>query len=314
MDYLKHWIPYDLKFVDGQWHCLWLAIGQHHLNEPFFDESISLLKIKKGDNRYISTTGLEILLFALEREAVPISCFIFHVSRCGSTLLSQALSVNATNIVVPEAPIFDQILRMREFDQSLSDDDLKNIFQKTVAWYGQNRTGEYQQYFIKLDSWHVHFYQQLRFWYPKVPFYFLTREPFAIIKSHIKRRGIHTIPGYIQPIWLNIQLRDEHFRDFNYYTELVIDGFYQKNIHVFNENDELNYFYDYGMGVENMLYHFYSKVFNESRPSESSLLRLTKHSKHPEQTFSGDSEVVYEIKHSKLLENYHQLLKQIKSL
>lgn len=315
MDFnLRYWLPYELKFENGAWQCLWIFVGNHHFNEPFFDETITLLKAKKGSSRFISCTSLHFLL-ALETPLKTITpqSFIFHVSRCGSTLLSQALSTEKSHIVVPEAPIFDQILRMQEQDKNLSEIEVEKIFKKVVEWYGQDRTNAYQRYFIKLDSWHIHFYERLRNWFPETPFYFLTREPHAIITSHIKRRGIHAIPNYINPLLLNISISAAHYENFNHYTELVINNFYQKNIAVLKHKHPLNYFYDYSFGIKNMLYHFWDKVLMQKQVFENSLSRTEKHSKDATLAFNGDEKVNYHIINNCLTDSYHDLLQQIKS-
>ena len=129
----------------------------------------------------MSCTSLETFLdLPISQKVIPLTALIFHVSRCGSTLLSQALAVVKENVVVPEAPLFDQILRMNEADESISKDFIEQLLQKAMLWNCQDRSGNYQRYFIKLDSWYIHFYKQLRNVFPSVPFFFLTREPSAI--------------------------------------------------------------------------------------------------------------------------------------
>lgn len=312
---LVHWLPYDLKFEDGNWKCLWVYAGEHHFNEPFFDETIQLLKIKKGSSRFVSCTTLSFLLdTTVPLPSIPLTCFIFHVSRCGSTLLSQSLSVNHKHIVVPEAPIFDQILRMRELDTSISETEIEALLKKTIYWYGQKRTNEYQQYFIKLDAWHIHFYKQLREWFPETPFYFLSREPNAVVISHIKRRGIHAIPGYVNSTLLKINLTEQHYQDFNYYTEIVLDNFYKGYLNVLAEHHPLNYFYDYSFGTNEMLYHFYQKILGQNSVPEENLQRLTKHSKDASMIFNGDEKMSYQIKHIDVMPNYNLLLEKIRNL
>ena len=309
------WLPYDLKFEDGNWKCLWIYAGEHHFNEPFFDETIQLLKIKKGSSRFVSCTTLSILLdTTVPLPSIPLTCFIFHVSRCGSTLLSQSLSVNHKHIVVPEAPIFDQILRMKELDASISEPEIEALLKRTIYWYGQNRTNEYQQYFIKLDAWHIHFYDLLKKWFPETPFYFLSREPNAVVTSHMKRRGIHSIPGYVNSTLLKINLTEQHYQDFNYYTEIVLDNFYKGYLNVLAEHYPLNYFYDYGSGAHEMLYHFYQEILGQNSVPEENLQRLTKHSKDASMIFNGDERVSYQIKHIDVMLNYSLLLEKIRNL
>lgn len=310
MDYLNYWLPYELKFENGNWLCLWIFVGEHHFNEPFFDETITSLKIKKASSRFVSCTDVTVLSdLKIPLRSIAPSALIFHVSRCGSTLLSQALSTDKQHIVVPEAPILDQILRMREFDKNVSETFIEKLFKKVVAWYGQDRTNEYQHYFIKLDSWHIHFYKLLRKWFPATPFYFLTREPKAIIVSHIKRRGIHAIPNYIDPSLLGIKISAAYYEDFNYYTEAVINNFYQKNIGILQQNHPLNYFYDYSFGVKGMLFDFWNKILGHKEVPEHSLSRTINHSKQPTIAFSGDEQMNYQIKSKSLNSSYNELLK-----
>ncbi len=312
MDFLDHWLPFELKFEGGKWRMLWLAVGNHHFNEPFFDETVGLLKIKKGGSRFLSCTSLETFMeLPIPRNVIPLSGLIFHVSRCGSTLLSQALSVAKENIVVPEAPLFDQILRMNEIDERISKYFINQLLLKVIQWYGQDRTGKYRQYFVKLDSWHIHFYKQLRDIFPNVSFYFLIREPSAIIKSHVKKRGIHTIPGYIDSKLLGVDLKEEHFRDFNAYTENVLANFYIANAEILNEKSNLNYFFDYSLGVNNMLADFYKKVLRETEVPTAVNARLSKYSKEPGLAFAGDTIVDYQIKNVALIAVYEQLLERM---
>lgn len=312
MDFLDLWLPYELKFEDNEWRILFLYLGDHHFNEPFFDETISRLKIKKGGTRFISCVSLKKFMeIPIPRTVSPVTAFIFHVSRCGSTLLSQALSTEKQHIVVPEAPLFDQVLRMNEADPSLSKDVINQLLLKVINWYGQNRSGNYLNYIVKLDSWHVHFYKQLRQLFPTVPFYFLTREPLAILKSHIKRRGIQAIPGYINAKLMGIELEETHFQNFNYYTELVIANFYTAIIEILNESHPFNYFFDYSSGVANMLIDFYTKVLKEKAVPDTVNSRLGYYSKMPDQSFVGDTLVEYQIQHVELTKIYSQLLNRI---
>ncbi len=312
MDCLEKWLPYELKFEGGKWQLLWLYVGEHHFNEPFFDGTISLLKIRKGGIRFVSCTSLETFLdLPIPQKVIPLTALIFHVSRCGSTLLSQALAVVKENVVVPEASLFDQILRMNEADEGISKDFIEQLLRKAMLWYSQDRTGNYQRCFIKLDSWHIHFYDQLRNMFADVPFYFLTREPSAIIKSHIKRRGIHAIPGCVDAKLLGVELIGEHFQDFNYYTEKVLSNFYIGNAEVLNGKNPLNYFFDYSFGVAQMVSNFYKKVLNETEVPIAVNARLGKHSKEPSEAFAGDTVVAYQIKSIQLQAAYKKLLEKI---
>ena len=82
---------------------------------------------------------------------------------CGSTLLAQLLSLDEQNIVLAEPPIFDEVLREIAFQKpEISEEKIDESLQAVVKFLGQKRTGKEQNFFIKLDSWHIFYYEKLR--------------------------------------------------------------------------------------------------------------------------------------------------------
>ncbi|QPH37837.1 hypothetical protein [Pedobacter endophyticus] len=310
---MNGWIPYRMRFLEGEWLVNWLDLDNHHINEPFFDETIDRCRIKmSGRSRFKTASNLQFLLAAAPLNSIPPTAFIFHVSRCGSTLLSQALASEKQNIVIAEAPILDEILRAQEHDKFIGEAEVKEIFMSAVAFMGQIRNPFYKHYFIKLDSWHLHFYHQLRSWYPDTPFYFLSREPEAIISSHQKRRGLQSIPGMIDPRVFKINLSDAHFADFNSYTAEVLAGYYNLLSTYIDLQERKNHFYDYAWGVEGLLQHFHHTVgiaFEKSDPMNN---RLAFHSKYPDQPFTGDQATNQKTFYPVAQEAYQQFYNKLK--
>ena len=106
-------------------------------------------------------------------------------------------------------------------------------------------------------------------------------------------------------------MRDEHFQDFNYYTEKVLANFYIGNAEVLNWKNPLNYFFDYSCGVAQMLSNFYKKVLNETEVPIAVNARLSKHSKVPSEAFAADTVIDYQIKSIELQAVYMKLLEKI---
>lgn len=293
MNFLKNWIPYQIKHQDNNWIINWLDLAEHDIAEPFFDETISICRNRMLErSRFTSQSSLDFLIqAAADSDSIMPTAFIFHVSRCGSTLLSQALATHYENIVVAEAPLFDEILRAQEQDSAMELAEKERIFKAAISMMGQQRHRQKDQYYIKLDSWHLHFYHQLRMWFPKTPFYFLSRAPHEVIASHTKRRGIHAIPGYINPKLLRVDLNERHFQDFNFYTSAVLKEFYQEMFNIATEKNPLNRFFDYSWGMSQMVVDFYKTI-----PVELDLTltkeRLSYHSKFPEQRFSEQESTI----------------------
>src|SRR6266542_3419017 len=79
------------------------------------------------------------------------SGFIFHMSRCGSTLISQMLAALPQNIVISEAGPIDSLLRTNFHDPSFADDRRPIWFAWVVSALGQRRSGQEQHFFIKFN-------------------------------------------------------------------------------------------------------------------------------------------------------------------
>lgn len=293
MSILANWIPYQLSYQDNDWQLLWMDLQDRHIEEPFFDETIQLCRFRmKERSRYLPASNLDFLIEAAEHiDPILPTAFIFHVSRCGSTLLSQALATAQTNIVLAEAPLIDEILRMKEQDSGVKEEHQEIWFKSAIAIMGQKRKKEYEQFFIKLDSWHIHFYPLLSKWYPNTPFFFISREPAAVISSHHKRRGIHAVPGMVNSTLLKVNLQEKHNQDFDLFTAEVLTNYYKALQEIVAVNHPENTFFDYGWGVKHLLPHFFRAVKLAGTEDEKMLTRLNFHSKNPGEKFEGDGKL-----------------------
>lgn len=290
MSALINWIPYQLLYKENDWQLLWLDLQEKHIEEPFFDETINLCRFRmKERSAYLPASNLGFLEEAAKLiDSITPDAFIFHVSRCGSTLLSQALATVETNIVYAEAPLLDDLLRMKEQDLSVKEAQQEFWFKSAITLMGQKRKAQYTKLFVKLDSWHIHFYPLLRKWYPDTPFFFLSREPDAVIASHCKRRGIHAVPGMVNSGILRVRIQEKHYQDFNLFTAEVLANYYKALAEIISVNHPKNTFYDYDWGVNLMLSHFLKVMQLDDAACEKMKTRLNYHSKNPDEKFIGD--------------------------
>lgn len=312
MNFLKNWIPYQIKHQDNNWIINWLDLADRDIVEPFFDETISICRSRMLErSKFASQSSTDFLIeAAADTDSVMPTAFIFHVSRCGSTLLSQALTTHYNNIVIAEAPLFDEILRAQEQDSAIGLEEIEQIFKAAVTMMGQQRHRQKKQYYIKFDSWHLHFYTQLRKWFPNTPFYFLSRVPHEVIASHTKRRGIHAIPNYINPRLLRVDPDERHTYDFNFYTSAVLKGFYETMFNIVNKKNPLNRFFDYSWGMNQMVDDFYKTIAVEADLTLTKE-RLSYHSKFPEQRFSEEKSTISPEDYPDATQAYKKLLSMI---
>jgi hypothetical protein len=103
---LLHWLPYRLIEKNQEYFFEWLYLGENRFQEAFFEETILKSKsLPENSKRFKVISQAEVVLeWSRQINCIQPTAFIFHVSRCGSTMLSQVLTESKTNIVVPEPP------------------------------------------------------------------------------------------------------------------------------------------------------------------------------------------------------------------
>jgi hypothetical protein len=198
---LKDWIPYRLFVQQGIPSCYWLYTGDNRYDDPFFDDTIARCRSLPFNSKPFKISSTVDLLpqWAAQVPSAAPAAFIFHVSRCGSTLIAQLLGLQPQNIVLAEVPFIDQLLRLpyqqKEADTAL----LQEALLATLQLYGHQRTGGETNLFIKTDSWHLCFYRQLRQLFPTVPFVLLYRSPDEVLRSQRRQRGKQAVQGVLEP-------------------------------------------------------------------------------------------------------------------
>lgn len=177
----------------------WGYIGARRFTEPFFEDTIGRCVRHPADLLFRHQTPLERLgEIAAAQPAVAPTGFIFHMSRCGSTLICQMLAAAAKNIVISEASPIDTILRA-PFRASISEEERVQWLRWMVAALGWRRHPEERNLFIKFDCWHALFLPVIERAFPGVPWIFLYREPLEVLVSHRSHRGPQMIPGFLEP-------------------------------------------------------------------------------------------------------------------
>ena len=283
------WIPIKLYPEDESLLCRWLYVGDNDFTEPFFDETISVCRRLPENGhlkRSMSTTDV-LVDWQKEIDEVEPTAFIFHISRCGSTLISQMLGIQPSNIILSEVPFFDDLLRYGKKHDCMP--AILPQLKAAVALYGANRSGKYKQLFIKTDSWHIHFYKKLRALYPAVPFFLLYRKPDEVLRSQQKKRGMQAIPNLLEADIFGFDKVKISTMPLDEYMGMVVESYLTGFLNIL-QNDKaafaINY-HDGAMQVVNTI----ASVTNLQITDETKLLMQTRagfHAKFPEQVFSEE--------------------------
>ncbi len=193
----REWIPVRCYRRENQAFVDWCCLGKERLTEPFFDDSIAKRFRQPFNQLFRHQTPIEFLGELNEfSSGLKPTGFIFHLSRCGSTLISQMLAALEQNIVISEASPIDFVLRASK----ISEEKRIKWLQWIINALGQKRNQDEEKFFIKFDCWNTLEINLIKRAFPDVPWIFLYRNPVEIIVSHIKQRGAQMIPGLIKEI------------------------------------------------------------------------------------------------------------------
>jgi len=230
LDSLLGWYPVVAR-ADKLW---WRFFGEKRFSEPFFHGSVSSIDLDKRQCLQTSFSTLD----KFEAPLAP-TAFIFHTSRCGSTLLTQLFASLPSCVVMSEPPILDSFLSLchAQPEQSGAEKTLRQL----VGALGQKRFAEERHFFIKLDSWHIGSLSLFRKAFPDTPFIFLYRQPDKILFSHQRQRGTQMVPGLVDPALLELDSEPLEPGDLDRYCVKVLRHFFKSACSQAEELILLNY-------------------------------------------------------------------------
>lgn len=194
------WLPIRAAWEGDQPYLHWAHFGQQQLREPFFEGSVQRRLFKPFNKLFRYFTPIERLPEWLDAHPpLPPSGFIFHMSRCGSTLVSQMLAALPHNVVISEASPIDTVVQANHARRDLTLDQQALWLRWIVGALGQRRRGEERHVFVKLDSWHTLALPLFRRAFPSVPWIFLYRDPVEVLVSQLNMPGTQMLPGMLGP-------------------------------------------------------------------------------------------------------------------
>ncbi len=204
------WLPIRIWPVAGQWQVDWCWFGDTPLHQPFFRDAVEdALRLPFNQVFRRQTPLAALTAWQAQSPGVAPSAFILHASRCGSTLISQMLALLDDHIVVSEPPPLDALLR-----SDLPAAERQAAIAGLLSAYGQRRRGGEKHLVIKLDAWNIGEWPLLQACFADTPWLFLYRDPLEIAVSHLRRPGMHMVPGMLGDCVLEDGLPFEGREDF----------------------------------------------------------------------------------------------------
>lgn len=155
--------------------------------QPFQDQYVSACQQHLVNQFFRPVTSIDLFSESVnETDHWQPSGFIFHLSRCGSTLVSGCLSEHTHVNCLSEPPAITEIL----LDGDLAEEK-KRMVLKNVLYHQRLAFPDQERLVIKWNAWDL-FHAELIFsiW-PNVPRLILVRNPLEILASHAKSAGRH---------------------------------------------------------------------------------------------------------------------------
>ena len=146
---LTRWTPFALNLGNTESSIDWCDMTGERYSEPFFEETVS--RLAKGINaRPVVRTPLS-MLYELDKEPSLEPCgIVFHMGRCGSTLLARQLGLVSGVVSVREPQIINTLLGANsELIDSSSQAQILRLLARAL---GRVRFGDERYFVLKLSS------------------------------------------------------------------------------------------------------------------------------------------------------------------
>lgn len=190
----KNVLPLSLS-PDGQM-IYWRDVGECDFARAFFHTELESYEQVHGEGADYETSRSFVEQSNTGIESIKPTAFIFHMSRCGSTLLANAMAANEQIVVMSEPPVISPLLRSLCTDKlgsPILDPVLLQVLRNVICALGRRRRQAQQYYMVKFNSWNVLQAQAIQLAFPGVPCLFLYREPAEVMVSLLRRP-----PGWME--------------------------------------------------------------------------------------------------------------------
>ena len=152
--------------------------------EPFFQQTVERAKAIGKSEMFTEFDAL--LQLDQSLDSIEPTGFIFHSSRCGSTLVANACRAIAGSIVLSEANPIDKLIARFITDIDGIKESLYSVFLRaTVRALAQRQNAAEQHLFVKFACCSFAQIERISRIWPRVPWIFLYRDPIETIVSNL---------------------------------------------------------------------------------------------------------------------------------
>ena len=212
-------IPIGLSHRTGliSWH----DFGQYHIYEGSYRRALAshrkIMEIKPQNKVQQNEEPLKSKLADIANIDMNVRApdlLIFHVSRCGSTLMTKSLAQCRRNNVVGEPGlIFPAIHYLKQ--RNASNETIILSLRKLISILGRQRVDSHENFVLKLSSHEISALPLLRKIYPSTKMLFLFRHPVEVLVSNLEKMAPFVIervdPWHEKPFRKNELISNDEF-------------------------------------------------------------------------------------------------------
>jgi hypothetical protein len=209
LEMLRGWIPARVVWTNDQQRVEWVFLPEKRFSEPYFDATLQVAMRRPFNVLFRHVTSLDLMeRWAEISPGISPSGFIFHVSRCGSTLVSSLLGQLPRSLVLSEPVPLDTLICANLRRPDLKPETQSRWLRSMVSALGQQRESRQQNLFIKFDAWNIRQFPVIHAAFPDVPWVFLYRDPVEVLVSALQQRAMFTVPGAIDSQVIGVELNE----------------------------------------------------------------------------------------------------------
>jgi hypothetical protein len=189
---LARWTPVGLDFSGPAPAVDWADLSAERFVEPFFDQTV--VRWASGPRaRPLVRTGLDALVGLDGEPSLEPAGMIFHLSRCGSTLVSRLLGTLPGVVVLAEPAPLNALLGLDP--DRVDEAALVGVVRLLVRALGRRRHGDERLLVLKCSSWNIRRQAILAAAFPETPWVWVQRDPARVLASLLTK----------PPGWLEVQ-------------------------------------------------------------------------------------------------------------
>jgi hypothetical protein len=180
------WLPIQIVGLAGGGLAVdWVHFAGAPLAAPFFATDARRAAALPFNRLFRYRIGLDHFIDGAPDDAPAPDGFIFHMSRCGSTLVSQMLAALPGVVALAEPAPLDIVLKLADEDLGAEARGARGsaALRAMVAALGRRRSDAERHLVVKLDSWQALLLPVFRRAFASVPWIFLYRDPVEVVAS-----------------------------------------------------------------------------------------------------------------------------------